>query len=137
MENIEVLNRIKKIKNGIHFENAEKEMNYTIHKFFDFVIHSDKLSNDKMIIKIDKGNRIIPVFINLTDYIKKNSKVWTQEYKVHFDLELSESNDNYFLKFYVDRKTKPKKVFTKEYDTKVILKEFSNENRLQKLHEND
>ena len=133
MEVIEIINRIKKLKQGIHFENSVKEMDYTIHKFFDFVINSKYLINDKMMIKVDKGNRIISVFIDLADYVNNNSKIWTQEYKVYFDLELSASSEDYFLKFSIDRKTKPKKIFVKEYNIIETMDEIRNENKLQKL----
>jgi hypothetical protein len=122
MNNLEIINKIKSLKRSISFENYMFEMNYTIHKFFDFIISNRNLQADKIIIKINKGNKIIPAFLDFENYINNNSKVWSQEYKVHFDLELSQSDEVYFLKFTVDRKSKPKKVFLKEFGTIESLK---------------
>ncbi len=133
MEHQEILNKINKFKQHISFSSSRNEMAYTIHKFFDLVYFHKNLINDKIIIKISKDNNVIPAGIYLPLFVEENKKIWSQEYKVHFDLKVSDNSEYYFLKFSIDRKTKPKKVFVKEYNLYETMAEVRDENKLQKL----
>lgn len=124
MTNQEVIDKIKKIKKPIYIPNGLDEMNYTIHKFFDLLINHKDINN-KVIVKVEKDDRIFPFYINLEDYFKDNNKIWSQEYKIHFDITLSQSSTAYFISFKADRVTKPKKVFVKEFDGFQLMKEVS------------
>lgn len=123
MKNQDVIDKVKRIKGNTRFENNIKEMDYTIHKFFDAIIHHKDINN-KVIVKIEKNsNGVLPFFLDIENYFKKNSKIWTQEYKCHFDVNLSQSTNDYFITFKMDKITKPKKVFVKEFSYEEINNE--------------
>lgn len=128
--NLSIIEKVKNLKSGITFENSRLEMNYTIHKFFDVVIYHKNLVNDEIVIKIPLKSSVIPVFIDFESYAKDNNKIWSQEYKVHFDLSVITKNDYHFMKLKVDRVTKPLRVFKKEYSNVEVMQEIRRVNNV-------